>query len=270
MRVASPVLLLTSLLAACTPPSAEAPRPADLLSTGRWIDLSHEYSSETINWPTEPPFRLEVVAAGMTPGGWYYASNRFSTPEHGGTHLDAPVHFAEGMSTTDRVTLDRLTGPAVVVDVRARADSSADYLVGVADLEGWESRQGRIPDGAIVLLRTGWSTRWPDRARYLGTTKTGAAAVPELHFPGLDSAAAEWLVRQRRIDALGIDTPSIDRGQSRDFIAHRILMAADMPLFENVASLDSLPELGAYVVALPMKIRGGTGGPLRIAALAPR
>ena len=256
-------------LSACAPTQTEAPTFDPAAYT--LVDLSHSFNAQTVYWPTSTKtFEHVQQAFGPTPGGYFYSSYELSTPEHGGTHLDAPVHFAEGKSTTDRVTLDRLTGPAVVVDVRERADSSADYLVGVADLEGWESRHGRMPDGAIVLLRTGWSSRWPDRARYLGTTKSGAEAVPELHFPGLDSAAAEWLVHERRIDALGIDTPSIDRGQSRDFIAHRILMAADMPAFENVASLDSLPELGAYVVALPMKIRGGTGGPLRIAALAPR
>lgn len=128
---------------------------------------------------------------------------------------------------------------------------------------------GRIPDGAIVLIRTGWGGRWPDRARYLGTARTGAAAVPELHFPGIDAAAARWLVDQRQIDAVGIDTPSIDYGQSTTFDTHQILFAANIPAFENVANLDRLPATGGYVMALPMKIAGGSGGPLRIVALLP-
>lgn len=120
-----------------------------------------------------------------------------------------------------------------------------------------------------MLFRTGWGSRWPDRARYLGTTATGAAAVPQLHFPGIDSSAARWLVANRTIHAVGIDTPSIDRGQSKTFITHQILYGADIPGFENLANLDQLPDVGAYVIALPMKIEGGSGGPLRIVAVIP-
>ncbi len=166
--------------------------------------------------------------------------------------------------------MDRLVGPAVVVDVSAQAEADADYRVQVADLEAWESTHGRIPDGAIVLLRTGWGKRWPDRARYLGTAKTGPEAVPELHFPGLDPEAAHWLVEGRRVDAVGIDTPSIDYGQSQLFESHQTLFAANVPAFENVANLDRLPPTGALVVALPMKIGGGTGGPVRIVGVVPR
>jgi kynurenine formamidase len=153
--------------------------------------------------------------------------------------------------------------------VVARADADADYRLDVPALEEWERSNGRIPDGVIVLLRTGWSSRWPDKARYLGTTKTGPAGVPELHFPGIDSSAARWLAAERRVKAVGIDTPSIDYGQSTTFDTHRSLFAQNIPAFENVASLERLPPTGAYVVALPMKIRGGSGGPLRIVALVP-
>jgi kynurenine formamidase len=136
-------------------------------------------------------------------------------------------------------------------------------------LQEFETKHGRIADGTIVLFRTGWGSRWPDRKQYLGTEKTGQAAVPELHFPGIDSTAAQWLVTQRKVDAVGIDTPSIDYGQSTIFKVHQVLFAADIPAFENVANLEKLPETGAFVVALPMKIAGGTGGPLRIVAALP-
>jgi kynurenine formamidase len=247
-----------------------APGEPDLLRTGRWIDLTHDFSSETIYWPTGKPFSLEVVSAGRTPAGYYYAANNFSAAEHGGTHLDAPVHFAEGKWTTDQIPLDRLIGNAMVVDVLKQADSSADYRVDVAALTTWERNNRRIPEAAIVLFRTGWSRRWPDRAAYLGTARTGAAAVAELHFPGIDSAAARWLVDERKVRAVGIDTPSIDAGQSRTFPAHQILAAANVPAFENLTNLDQLPETGSFVIALPMKIRGGSGGPLRIVAVVPR
>ncbi len=134
----------------------------------------------------------------------------------------------------------------------------------------WEAEHGRITDGAILLLRTGWGSRWPDPERYLGTTKKGPDAIPELHFPGLHQNAARWLVENRRIDALGIDTPSIDDGQSTLFESHRILYAENIPAFENVAALDRLTPTGAYVIALPVKIAGGSGGPLRIVAVRPR
>ncbi len=243
-------------------------READLLSSGTWIDLTHDFSAETIYWPTARPFSLEVVSAERTPAGYYYAANDFSASEHGGTHLDAPVHFAEGRHTADQIPLQRLVGPAAVVDVSAQAEADRDYRVDARALGRWESEHGRVDERTIVLIRTGWSSRWPDKVRYLGTARTGPEAVRELHFPGIDSSAARWLA-ERRVKAVGIDTPSIDYGQSTTFDTHQILFAQNIPAFENVAHLDRLPATGAFVVALPMKIRGGSGGPLRIAAVVP-
>ncbi len=234
-----------------------------------WVDLTYAFDAQTIYWPTADGFSLEVVAAGMTPQGYYYAANNIRTSEHGGTHLDAPLHFAEGRHATDQIPLAQLVGPAVVVDVTGKTAADRDYRITAADLQAFETAHGRIPDGAIVLFRTGWGAKWPDRAAYLGTAGRGAAAVAELRFPGIDTTAARWLVRERRIDAVGIDTPSIDYGQSSTFDTHRILYAVDIPAFENVANLDRMPETGGYVVALPMKIAGGSGGPLRIVGVVP-
>jgi kynurenine formamidase len=269
MHRLAPLSLL--LVLACRPEtrSADAPAAADLLRSGTWVDLTHDFSSETIYWPTNQPFKLKIVSAQRTPAGFYYASNDFSTSEHGGTHLDAPIHFAEGKQTTDQIPLDRLIGPAVVIDVVAPADADADYRLDVAALEEWERTNGRIPDQSIVMVRTGWSSRWPDKARYLGTSKTGQAAVAELHFPGIDSSAARWLAVERKVRAVGIDSPSIDYGQSKTFDTHQILSGQNIPGFENVTNLDRLPPTGAWVIALPVKIKGGTGGPLRIVALLP-
>jgi len=269
MHRLAPLVLLLAL--ACRAPDRPARPPAgwDLLASGTWVDLSHDFSSETIYWPTAKPFTLEVVSAQRTPAGYYYAANNFATSEHGGTHLDAPIHFAEGKHTADQVPLDRLVGPAVVVDVATQADADADYRLARPVLEEWERSHGRIPEGTIVLVRTGWSSRWPDKARYLGTTKPGPAGVAELHFPGIDSSAARWLSAERQVKAVGIDTPSIDYGQSKTFDTHRILLAQNIPAFENVTNLERLPAVGAFVVALPMKIKGGSGGPLRIVAVMP-
>lgn len=269
MPARAALTLLLATLAACRAPSTD-PIVAGVFdgTGGRWVDLTHTFDSGTVYWPTDTVgFQLERLAYGVTDGGWFYASYAFATAEHGGTHLDAPVHFAEGRLTADQIPLSGLIGPAAVVDVTDRVDP--DYLISVGDLGEWESRNGPIPNGAILLLRTGWGTRWGDRTAYLGTDLTGPDAVPELHFPGLDPEAARWLTAERGVVAVGIDTPSIDRGQSQEFGAHVALYAENIAGFENVASLDLLPETGAYVVALPMKIGGGSGGPLRIVAFVP-
>lgn len=255
------------LVAACSSP---APEPTATFPSGQVIDLSHTYDESTLYWPTAAPFRLESVAEGLTPGGYYYSANNVFTAEHGGTHLDAPVHFAAGGRTADAIPVDRFVGGAVIVDVVEAASQDADYRVTTADIERAEGEQGTIPDGAIVLIRTRFSERWPDAVRYMGTVETGEAAVPQLHFPGLHPEAADWLAANRQIKAIGIDTASIDYGQSTLFEAPRALASRDIPIFENLTNLDLLPLRGAMVVALPMKIGGGSGGPLRAIAIVPR
>jgi kynurenine formamidase len=205
----------------------------------------------------------------MTPAGYYYASNSFFTSEHGGTHLDAPVHFAQGRHSVDAIPLERFFGYAVVVDVTQQSEGDPDYQVTVEDLAAAERAHGRIPNDAILLIRTGFSRRWPDAATYLGTAERGAAAVASLHFPGLHPDAARWIVGNRPVRAVGIDTASIDYGQSTLFESHRILYEVNLPAFENLTALDRLPPRGAFVVALPMKIAGGTGAPLRAVAVLP-
>lgn len=252
------------------PSSPAAATPAAPFPGGQLVDLSHAYEAQAIFWPTAEPFRLEKVADGMTPAGFYYASNNFFTSEHGGTHLDAPVHFAQGSQAADEVPLDRLVGPALVIDVTEASSGNADYQVTVADLESWEQKHGRIEPDAIVLIRTGFSRHWPDAGRYLGTTERGAGAVPKLHFPGLHPDAAAWFVANRPIKAIGIDTASIDYGQSTLFESHRALYAKNIPAFENLTTLEQLPARGAFIVALPMKIKGGSGAPLRAMAILPQ
>ena len=253
---------LAVLALACATAAAQVPK-------GTVVDLTYAYDESTIFWPTEPGFALEKAAEGVTEKGFFYAANRFCTPEHGGTHVDAPIHFYKDRHTVDQIPLERLMGPAVVVDVSARCAADRDYQVAAADLQAWEKRHGRIPKGAIVLLRTGFGKFWPDRVRYMGTDERGPAAVAKLHFPGLHPDAAKWLVANREVHAVGLDTPSIDYGQSTLFQSHVTLFEANVPAFENVANLDRLPEKGATIVALPMKIKGGSGGPLRIIAFVP-
>src|SRR5262249_29701159 len=188
-------------------------------------------------------------------------------PEHGGTHIDAPKHFAIDKHTVDQIPLEQLMGAGIVVDVTKQSAANRDYLVSVGDFAGWEKQNGRIPTGTIVLLRTGFAKYWPDRVRYMGTNERGAEAVAKLHFPGLSPEAARWLTTNRSIKAIGLDTPSIDYGQSTVFETHQILFAHDVPAFENLADRRELPAKGFIVMAMPMKIGGGSGGPLRIAAI---
>ena len=231
------------------------------------VDLTYSFSSETIYWPNAEGFKLRVDAAGVNDKGYYYAANTYSGGEHGGTHFDAPLHFAQGGSSVDQIPVDRLFAPGIVVDVREKAAKNPDYLVSVADFQNWEKVNGRIPDGCILLVRTGWGSFYPDRKKYLGTDRRGEQAVAELHFPGIDPAAATWLVNNRKISILGLDTASIDRGQSQLFETHRILFKAGVCALENVANLDQLPVKGFDIVALPMKIQGGSGAPVRIIAI---
>jgi kynurenine formamidase len=272
LALTAAVLLVGGLAAGCDRPQSASPHavaPAAGFAAGRWVDLTHAFGPETIYWPTERGFVLEQEFAGPNPKGYYYAANRIATAEHGGTHLDAPRHFAEGRKTADQIDPARLVGEAVVVDVAARCAADAAYEISSDDLVAWERAHGRQLVDVIVLLKTGWAAKWPDRAAYLGTAATGPEAVAELRFPGLAPEAARWLVEQRRIRAIGIDTASIDHGPSTHFEAHVILCGAEVPIFENVADLSALPAAGAFVAALPMKIAGGSGGPLRIVARLP-
>ena len=263
LLIAAPVLWAI-VAVACSRSS-----PGVSLATGEIVDLSHTYDSQTIYWPTAEGFQLRRDADGVTPAGYYYAANSFFTSEHGGTHIDAPVHFAEGHQTVDKIPLERLIGPAIVIDVTQESERDVDYQVTTADFERFEQEHGAIPADTIVLLRTGFSRRWPGAERYLGTTKRGEDGARSLHFPGLHPDAARWLAANRRIRAIGIDTASIDYGPSSVFETHRELYAHDIPAFENLTSLDRLPATGAWVIALPMKIGGGSGAPLRAVAVLP-
>ncbi len=271
--LASPLVLFTALLvvAACAGPPPEEPATPitpDAVANWRTIDLSHAYGADTLYWPTDTRgFDLETLAEGHTEAGYFYAAKQFATAEHGGTHLDAPVHFAEGGDDVASIPLDRLILPGVVIDVSEQAAADADYLVTAGDIGAWEEQHGPVPAGSAVLIRTGWPDRWPDALAYLGDDTPGDAS--NLHFPGVGEDAARLLIEERGIGMLGIDTASVDYGQSTDFIVHQIGGAAGVPNLENVADLSELPPTGFLLVALPMKIEGGTGAPVRIVALVP-
>jgi kynurenine formamidase len=243
--------------------------PVNKFPQGEWIDLTHDFSDETVYWVTAEPFKRTTVAEGMTPGGYYYSAYNFSGAEHGGTHIDSPIHFAEGKKTVDQIGLEQLIAHGVKIDVSAKTANDRDYRITTEDITTWESANGKIPEWSIVLFQTGFGSKWPDKRSYLGTDQKGPDAVKDLHFPGLHPEAAKWLVENRKIHAVGIDTASIDYGQSTLFESHVTLMTNNIPAFENVANVDKLPAKAFHIVALPMKIKGGSGAPLRIVAFLP-
>ncbi|MGH9532349.1 MAG: cyclase family protein [Terriglobales bacterium] len=243
-----------------------AQRSAPPIYEARAVDLTYAFDASTIYWPTAQPFRWEKESWGRRASGYWYAAARYAASEHGGTHLDSPIHFYEGRATVDEIPVEKLMGPAVVIDISAACAKNADCLLVVADIESWEKQHGPIPQGAIVLVRTGWGKFWPDKKKYLGDDTPGEEG--NLHFPGIAPAAARSLA-ERKVDGVGIDTASMDSGASKEAFAHRVFGAANIYGLENVANLDQVPVTGATVIAMPMKIKGGSGAPTRVIALLP-
>jgi kynurenine formamidase len=256
-------VLLTSLLL-CTEAGL-----ADDLTSYRLVDLTHPFNEKTVYWPTDTSgFQLKRLAHGRTGAGFFYSANAFCTAEHGGTHLDAPIHFAEGQRTSEQIPLEHLVAPAAVIDISKKAAANRDYRLSREDVLLFEKQNGKIRPGSIVLLRTGWSRYWPDRKNYLGDDTPGDAS--KLSFPSFGEDAAKLLVEERRAAMIGVDTASIDYGRSKDFVVHRLAAARNVPGLENLTHLEKLPATGTIVVALPMKIEGGSGGPVRAIALVPK
>ncbi len=260
------ILLVPALSAGGALLSALAPQSVK----GKILDMTYAFDDNTIYWPTAKGFHLEKLSWGISAGGYWYASNEYSASEHGGTHADAPIHFAKGGRTMDQVPLEDWIGPAVKIDVRAACEKNRDYLLTSADIEGWERTFGRIPEGAWVIMNTGIDGKfYPDKKKVLGTDKRGEAALPELSFPGFSPAAVEFLLKNRNIRGIAIDTPSIDCGKSKDFKVHQLLCGANKLALENIANLDQLPASGATLYVIPMLIREGTGAPARVYAILP-
>jgi len=230
----------------------------------RLVDLTHPLDDQSPYWPegrTGSPFRASVAASFEKDG---YFARDLGLPEHFGTHMDAPAHFDPKGQTVEQLRMENFLVPAVVVDVRAAAGLNPDYRVTAADLEHWVKAHGSMPRGCVVLIRTGWASRWPSQKDYMNQDSQGV-----LHFPGLSLEAARYLLEHAHPVAIGIDTASIDYGPSRDFEVHHLTLGAGLYHLENLADLDLLPAAGAGIIALPLKLRGGSGSPTRVVALVP-
>jgi kynurenine formamidase len=257
-------LLVTLGLAACfaAPVSGQDALPSPFDSQRvRFVDLGLPLNEKSPFWPGEnyKPFKLETIATLEKDG---VLSKAFSMPEHLGTHIDAPNHFEKDRPGVDAIPAEQLFGPGVVIDLAVKCERDPDAMLTVADISEWEKARGAIPRGAVVLLHTGWGKHVATPARYLNRDTLG-----KMHFPGYSAEAAEWLVKNREVRGIGIDTMSIDRGLSTSFEVHHVINKARKYGLENVAQLEALPAKGFGVVVAPIKIEGGTGGPTRIWAV---
>ena len=229
----------------------------------RILDLTHAFDENTVYWPTSPSgFVLERLAFGPTPNGWFYAANAIRAPEHGGTHLDAPIHFSETGATVEQIPADTLVVPLAVINVTDKAAKDPDYQLSRSDLAAWERRHGRLPDRCCVAMNSGWARHVGDKAKYVGKDAGGV-----MHFPGIGPDAAAWLIKQRKVVGLAVDTLSLDHGASKDFKTHVTWLSSGRWGLENVANLDRVPAVGATLVVGLAKVKGATGGPARLFAL---
>lgn len=228
------------------------------------VDLTYALNEKSPFWPGDDyqPFELRTIATLEKNG---VSSKAFSMPEHFGTHIDAPCHFERGQLTLDQIASEDLFAPGVVVDISVLAEGDPDYRLTISDLTDWEQRHGTIPKKGIVLLRTGWSRFWSSNVRYRNQDVQG-----KMHFPGFSAEAVRWLIKEREIRGVGIDTLSIDYGLSTDFIVHHLINGAGRYGLENVAQLDKLPARNFFLIVAPIKITSGTGGPTRVFAIQPR
>ncbi len=227
------------------------------------VDLTYTINESTPHWPAKnyKSFHLETIATLEKDG---VLSKAFYTPEHLGTHIDAPNHFEKNQPSVEKIPVEQFFGPAIVIDISSQADKNPDYRLTLDDIKAWEGRNGRIPNGAMILLRTGWGKCWTNYDRYKNQDEKG-----EMHFPSYSKESAEFLIGERNVKALGIDNLSIDYGLSKDFIVHHLVNRAGKYGLENLANLDQLPEKGAMLIVAPVKVEDGSGGPTRIFVVLP-
>lgn len=255
-RVSRRTVLLGGMgvaVAAAFPATASAVRPAK----SRFQDLTHVFTEGFPVFSGATPTRETLVTI---PANGFYAQ-RWTFGEHSGTHMDAPGHFVLGGRLSPEITPQELIVPIVVIDISARAAADPDAVVTVDDVRGFERRHGRIPDGALVAMNSGWAAKIDDPLEF-----KGGAAFPDYHFPGFGLEAAMWLAEHRDVTGIGVDTLSLDPGNSTTFAVHVNFLATDRYGLENMNNLDKIPPRGAlaYVGLIPWE--EGSGGPCRVIA----
>jgi len=227
--------------------------------TNRLQDLTHVFRKDFPLFLGAPVATERDVIVTVPANGFY--AQRWSFWEHAGTHLDAPAHFVADGRQSPELTLDELVRPLVVIDISARAAGDPDALVLPSDLVAFERGHGRIPRGAVVAMNSGWASRAGSVDAYRNVGPDGVQ-----HFPGFGKAAVEWLIAERDIAAIGVDTLSLDHGRSATFDTHLTLLSANRYGIENLANLGRVPARGATIFVGVIPWEHGSGGPARVFA----
>ena len=237
------------------------------VANGELVDMSFPYENNMATWPGLLAYNITLAHKGPFLKAPYVTFFNIELSEQTGTHMDAPSHFGKGRPTVDEIPLQSLIGEAIVINITEQASKDPDYELTVDDLTNWEEKHGRIPDGSILFLLTGFGEYWGDANKYFGIKEEKINATSEnFHWPGFHNRTAQWLVEYRKIMGIGTDARSYDKGQSKTLPAHQIFLANNIYGLESVANIDKLPVKGATVYVMPMKIKGGSGGPTRIIA----
>jgi kynurenine formamidase len=225
------------------------------------VDLTWPLNEKGSYWPADDakPFELRTLTTVQKNG---VLSKSFSMPEHQGTHIDAPNHFEADRPSVDQIALNDLFAEGVLIDCSAQVAADANYALSAADLAAWEQKNGQIPERAVVLLKTGWGRNFQNLVRYRNPDEKG-----RMHFPGFSAEAVKFLIERRNVRGVGIDTLSVDPGQSGEAAVHHLLGKAGRYALENLAGLDDLPPAGFYLIVAPIKIETGSGGPTRVFAV---
>jgi kynurenine formamidase len=262
-KAAGPRLDRRSVLLAGAGAALAAALPGGVRAAGKGggkkaQDLTHLFRVGIPMFPGVPrPSRQTFVTVPVN--GFYGQIWNFW--EHTGTHLDVPAHFIVGGRTSPQLTLDELMAPIAVIDISERAARNPDTVVTTDDLRRYEHGHGRIKHGSLVAMNSGWDARAGSEAAYRNTDSAGT-----MHFPGWSDAAIEWLIGERSIAAIGVDTLSLDPGNATAFVAHVALLSADRFGIENLANLGAIPPKGAMAFVGVIPWEEGSGGPARVVA----
>lgn len=240
---------------------ALADAAAHSIAYSRVVDLSHVISPEIPLWPGDPAVEFKTVAD-IDKDGYYLRS--FTIGEHSATHMNAPNSFHAGGAGIDGYAAESLVVPAVVVDVAGKAAADADYAATVEDITTWEAKNGRIPKGSVVLLSTGWAKRWDDPKAFLNVDADG-----KLHFPGFGGDTTKFLLAERGIAGVGIDTHGVDPGLDESFATNNQVLEQPRIALENLANLDQLPPTGSTLVIGLLRLKDGSGSPVSVLAFVP-
>ncbi|XP_028170554.1 uncharacterized protein LOC114360175 [Ostrinia furnacalis] len=227
-----------------------------------FIDLTHPFDNQTIYWPGVQNFVFTRKIANLEPDGSWYAANEFAAGEHGGTHLDAPYHFYRQGLRAGELPLDSLIVPLIIVDISSRVNDDPNFVLYKIHLDYMLNAEQKC----IIIFKFGWSKFYNDKQKYLGMTDNG-----KLNFPGLSEEIATWITTSyKKVVGIGVDVASVDPGSSQDYPVHKVASSAGLYNIENVNLSRDIPEYGCTAIVLPMKIRQGTGAPVRFVAICPK